>query len=104
MENKIPLFERFTRKPLPFPRITIETDPKGKPSSEEYVIPPEHKAEVLALLYPFVGCPKLTARKLDIHENKKFVIRDFKVVRERGANLLVSPYYYNSGGTVIDWC
>lgn len=28
---------------------------------------------------------------------------EFKVVREGGRNYLVSPYYYESGGTMIDW-
>ena len=40
---------------------------------------------------------------IDIHEDKTFKVRDFRVTREDGMNLLVSPYYPNSGGTVIDW-
>jgi hypothetical protein len=30
-------------------------------------------------------------------------VRDFRVTWENGQNWLVSPYYPNSGGTVIDW-
>lgn len=39
----------------------------------------------------------------DIHEGKKFVVKDFMVTREGEANFLVSPYYFESGGSVIDW-
>ena len=34
------------------------------------------------------------------HEDKKFKVKEFCVTRE---NMLVSPYYFKSGGTVIDW-
>jgi hypothetical protein len=30
-------------------------------------------------------------------------VRDYRVIWENGQNLLVSPYYPSSGGTVIDW-
>jgi hypothetical protein len=39
----------------------------------------------------------------DLHEEKKFTVRQFRVTREGGMNMLVSPYYPNSGGSVIDW-
>ena len=39
----------------------------------------------------------------DIHANKKFIVKEFLVAREDGMNLLVSPYYFESGGSVIDW-
>jgi hypothetical protein len=58
---------------------------------------------VLQKLYLFQDCPKLNAIRCDLHAGKKFRVVDFKVVREGGMNLLVSPYYYESGGTVIDW-
>ena len=40
---------------------------------------------------------------LDIHENKTFVVRDFRVLRWKERNLLVSPFYPQSGGMVVDW-
>lgn len=40
---------------------------------------------------------------LDLHEEKTFLVRNFRVVREAAMDLLVSPYFFNSGGTVIDW-
>jgi hypothetical protein len=39
----------------------------------------------------------------DIHAEKKFKRRDFMVVREGRMNMLVSPYYFEGGGSVIDW-
>ena len=39
----------------------------------------------------------------DIHEDKKFRVKEFCVTREGKTNNLVSPYYFKSGGTVIDW-
>ena len=88
---------------LPYPLLKHHTRWPGVPLSEEYLIPPEDKQKLLEQLYPFVGTPSLEDTLLDIHENREFVVRDFKVVREGGMNMLVSPYYYNSGGSVIDW-
>ena len=39
----------------------------------------------------------------DIHADKKFMVKEFRVTWEHGMNYLVSPYYPESGGTVIDW-
>ena len=38
----------------------------------------------------------------DIHEDKIFRVKEFCVTREGKTNNLVSPYYFKSGGTVID--
>jgi hypothetical protein len=89
--------------PLKYPTLKHHTRWPGMPWSEEYVVPPEDKAAVLQQLYPFTPIPDLNATMLDIHEEKEFTVRDFKVVRENGMNMLVSPYYYRSGGSVIDW-
>jgi len=70
---------------------------------EEYVIPADKKAEVLNQLYIFEPVPALNEEYFDIHEGKKFQVKDFRVTREGGHNMLVSPYYHLSGGTVIDW-
>ncbi len=93
----------MTEPPLHFPRIIRETDPHGQPASEEYDIPLNAKPHVLRQLYPFVGCPELSEILYDLHEGRTFRVADFKVVREHGRNWLVSPYYYASGGSVIDW-
>jgi len=83
----------FSTKPLVINGVEIE----------EYVIPDDKKAEVLKELYIFDPVPALDEERFDLHSGKKFVIRDFRVTREEGQNFLVSPYYEEGGGTVIDW-
>jgi hypothetical protein len=86
---------------LQFPSETVELSIGF--DAEMYVIPEEHKQEVLEQVYPFKGIPALGDVMYDLHEEKDFKVKDFKVLREDGYNFLVSPYYANSGGTVIDW-
>lgn len=69
----------------------------------EYIIPADKKGEVLKKLYPFTPVPALGAIMLDIHEEKLFKVGEFRVLRGCGMDWLVSPYFPNSGGTVIDW-
>jgi hypothetical protein len=85
---------------LPFPVKSVYI-PGG--TIEMYVIPDEKRAAVLEKLYPFIPVPSLDEDMYDVHAEKKFRVRDFCVTREAGMNLLVSPYYFESGGTVIDW-
>lgn len=70
---------------------------------EEYLIPEDRKAEVLRDLYLFRPIPSLDEEFLDIHSGRRFKVRQFRVTRENGFNWLVSPYYEEGGGTVIDW-
>jgi hypothetical protein len=96
MDNESNLDDR-----LPYP-----TQPLFLPNGscvEEFIIPEEDKEIVLAQLYPFAPIPKLTDILYDLHADKTFVVRDFRVTWEHGMNYLVSPYYPESGGTVIDW-
>lgn len=86
---------------LPYPLRLQEGNEPGP--SEEYLIPDSDRAAVLAQMYPFQGTPDLDEERFDIHVDKRFKVRDFKVVREAGINYLVSPYYYEAGGTVADW-
>ena len=88
--------------PLPFPRHVRVRDERGR-TSEEYDIPLNAKKKVLQEMYLFQDCPDLSDILFDLHAEKKFKVVDFKVVREGGRNYLVSPYYYESGGTMIDW-
>lgn len=85
---------------LPFPTRTVQANGC---EVEEYVIPETDKARVLQELYPFEPVPSLDEERYDLHEGKKFVVSEFRVTREDGMNFLVSPYYLNSGGSVIDW-
>src|SRR3972149_3565215 len=96
MDDELPIEERlpYPTRPLVFPNGT---------SVEEFIIPDEDKEIVLAQLYPFSPIPKLTDVMYDLHADKTFVVKDFRVTWEHGMNYLVSPYYPESGGTVIDW-
>jgi hypothetical protein len=87
------------------PRLPFPTKPlviHGR-EIEEYLIPDDKRAEVLAQMYPFAPVPGLDEEWCDIHSGKVFAIRQFRVTREDGHNWLVSPYYEEGGGTVIDW-
>ena len=70
---------------------------------ERYIIPNEDKQKVLDMLYPFTNQPSLDEELTDIHAQKTFKVRDYLVVREGNGNFLVSPYYAEEGGTVLDW-
>lgn len=96
MDNELPLDEKlsYQTRPMYFPNGA---------SVEEFIIPDEDKELVLAQLYPFSPIPKLTDVLYDLHADKTFVVKDFRVTWEHGMNYLVSPYYPESGGTVIDW-
>ncbi len=96
MDNETPLEERlpYPTRPMYFPDGT---------SVEEFIIPDEDKEIVLQQLYPFSPVPKLTDEMYDLHADKTFIVKDFRVTWEHGMNYLVSPYYPESGGTVIDW-
>ena len=85
---------------LPFPTRPIKV--QGG-TVEEFIIPEDKKEEVLEQLYLFDPVPSLDEEMYDLHEGKKFKVRDFRVTWEHGQNWLVSPYYPASGGSVIDW-
>ena len=96
MEENSPIDEKlpYQTRPLFFPNGA---------SVEEFIIPDEDKELVLEQLYPFSPIPRLTDVLYDLHADKTFVVKDFRVTWEHGMNYLVSPYYAESGGTVIDW-
>jgi hypothetical protein len=86
---------------LPYPLINVETEEYG--IEQWYDIPLDDKQEVFDELYPFIEKPSLDDVMIDIHENRTFKVEDFKVIRFDGFNMLVSPYYFSRGGTVLDW-
>lgn len=89
---------------LPYPLQDVRVNGKGRVVVQRYAIPAADKEKVLKMLWPFAGKPpSLNSEKFDLHAEKKFKVADFGVCREDEANLLVSPYYEESGGTVIDW-
>jgi hypothetical protein len=70
---------------------------------EEYIIPDDQRRAVLDQLYPFDPVPALDDEFYDLHSGKTFLVREYRVLREGGMNWLVSPYFEEGGGTVIDW-
>jgi hypothetical protein len=90
----------FTEDKLSFP---LRTESSAWGPVEVYLIPRGQKEAVLKKLYPFRPIPALDAVMEDIHAEKTFVVRDFMVTREGEMNVLASPYYLESGGSVIDW-
>jgi hypothetical protein len=96
----------LNHRPMDDPRLPFSTREVAVPGGtvEVYIIPDDQREAVFKQLYPFRPIPSLNRTLEDIHAEKKFKIKDFMVVREGGMNMLVSPYYFESGGTVIDWC
>lgn len=101
MESEFSSDERPLDEKLPYPTRPMFF-PNGA-SVEEFIIPEEDKEIVLEQLYPFSPVPKLSDVVYDLHADKTFTVREFRVTWEHGINYLVSPYYPESGGTVIDW-
>jgi hypothetical protein len=61
------------------------------------------KNEIVRIQELKLRIPSLEDEMTDIHEDKRFKVKEFCVTREGKSNVLVSPYYFISGGTVIDW-
>ena len=94
------MFRRFPTQSLPFPSRPLRVN-GGEVT--EYLIPDDRKQEILRSLYPFAHVPGLDDEMFDLHAERRFRVRDYRVVVECGMLLLVSPYYATSGGSVIDW-
>ncbi len=70
---------------------------------KEYVIPVECREEVLNQLCFLQPVPKLDDVMFDLHEQKLFTVRDYRVIRWHGTNILASPYFDRTGGMLVDW-
>lgn len=89
---------------LPYQLEVRKTDKKGRAQVSVYCIPVQAKGDVLKQLWPFKETPPLLSEwKFDIHQCAWFPVADYMVVREVERNFLVSPFYLESGGTVLDW-
>lgn len=91
--------------PLPYKLVRHKTEYNGEVVMEDriYIIPDDKKQEVLEALWCFTPTPKLEDVFFDIHENKCFTLKDYRVIRWKGRNIIVSPYYLKSGGTILDF-
>lgn len=86
---------------LPFPLREV----KSEEFVTEYVydIPDVKKREVLNQLWPFTNPPSIDDVLFDIHEQNYFKMRDYLVIRFDEYNMIVSPYFLKSGGTIFDF-
>lgn len=73
------------------------------PDAVEFVIPEKDKVHILRELFPFTCLPEMDDELYDLHAGMTFRAGDFKVIREDNRNYLVSPFYSQTGGMVIDW-
>lgn len=89
------------QEPLEFPLRDMKMS--NGSVEQEYDIPEARKAAVFSTLYIFDHQPKLDDLRFDLHEQKPFRVRDYRVIRCRNRNMLVSPYYQRIGGMVVDW-
>lgn len=67
-----------------------------------YDIPENDKEMIFRDVFPFENFPKMDSILFDIHERKSFIFKDSLVIRWKNRNMLVTPYYLSSGGTVLD--
>ena len=86
---------------LPYPLHELKVARGG--IEREYEIPEGDREAVLKRLCFLRPAPPIDAEMLDLHERRLFKVRDFRVIRWRGANLLASPYFPQSGGMLVDW-
>ncbi len=100
-ERKLMLSAFGESERLDYPTLLVELA-NGK-VIEVYDIPEKDREKVFRQLYLFDSDVSLDDVRLDIHANKLFYVRDFLVTREGDGNFLVSPYYPESGGTLLDW-
>lgn len=88
---------------LPYRSRVVARDAEGTPAVEEIEIPEAEKQAYLDQYYPFVPKPRLDEQRFDVRARKLFRVGDFRVVRQDNRNLMCSPYYWDSGGTILDW-
>lgn len=68
-----------------------------------YEIPDEDKEKVLNDLWPFSDRPAMDETLYDIHEDALFVFKDAQVIRCRGRNMIVSPYFQKTGSMLVEF-
>ena len=83
--------------------VTIDKEGYNKEEVTVFRVPDEDKQLVLNTFYPFFPVPKLEDIRFDLHEQKSFKVSDFLLIQIDGLTTLVSPYFFKSGGMVIDW-
>ena len=70
---------------------------------EVYVIPPEEKYNVLKAAYWGEPVPRATDILEDIHTGREFMVKDLLVVKNGNLVELETPFFWEGGGSIIDW-
>ena len=86
---------------LPFPTHTVENDVFA--DEEVYDIPANRIEEALKKSWIFTDIPSINDERLDIHEDSVFKLKDIQIIRYNNRNIICSPYYFKSGGTILDF-
>ncbi len=86
---------------LPFPTYTVNDDIFV--DEEVYNIPSDCIEEVLKKCWFFADVPSINEERFDIHEEAVFHLKDIQVIRYNNRNIIVSPYYFKSGGCIVDF-
>ena len=84
--------------PYPLTRVCL---PNGT-MEDMYNIPEDKVAEVVRSLWPFAPAPAVDKEFVDIHCDKQVKVSELKVIRHNNRNIVVSKYYQEAGGTVMD--
>lgn len=69
----------------------------------EYVVPNKDKDALIKELNPLKNRLSANSTRFCLHQQKTFKLRKCRVIRYNGRNLLVSPWYDQTGGTLLDW-
>lgn len=85
---------------LPYTLASVKL-PNGE-TEMMYEIPECDKEEVLKKCWPFVPVPEPCKEYMDIHVSKRCRFRECNVIRYNNRNIIVSPFYLEAGGTVVD--
>ena len=85
------------RKRLKYP---LKTTADG--NDQEYEIPAKDLEKTLKLVCPFDMNFSPEAEFVDIHESKLVKAKDLRIIICHGVNMIISPYYAHSGGTLVD--
>lgn len=85
------------RKKLKYPLKPTEDG-----NDQEYVIPAKDLEKTLKLVCPFDMNFSPETEFMDIHESKLVKAKDLRIILCHGVNMIVSPYYDHSGGTLVD--
>ena len=90
---------------LDFPLLKRErrpAEPEGYVMDPVYIIPDDKRAALYPALVPFVEVPEMDAPLYDLHSKKLTSLRKCQVIRYKERNLLVSEFYYATGGMLVD--